>query len=113
MKPAELLLRCYAEKKDGQWQAFCLDLCLAAQGDSFQEVKRKLGDMIAEYVGDALGGRDKDFAAELLMRRAPFKYWLKFYYFLTLSKVGALHDGVRRMFCQALPLEPTKLKHAA
>ena len=35
----QLLLRCYAERVGDQWQAFCLDLSLAAQGDTFMEVK--------------------------------------------------------------------------
>lgn len=79
MKPNGLLLRCYAECIDGQWHAFCLDLCLAAQGESFQEVRRMLEAMIKEYVVDALVGADKEFAGMLLRRPAPLKYWVKYY----------------------------------
>jgi hypothetical protein len=112
MHPRNLTLRCYAENLDGQWQAFCLDLSLAAQGDSFQDVKEKLSRMISEYVYDALAGEDKDFAYALLRRRAPAKYWAKFYLFVALHKIGALHDNMKRLFCPPLPLEPQKFKHA-
>ena len=32
------LLRCYAERHHGQWEAFCLDFDIAVQGSSFEEV---------------------------------------------------------------------------
>lgn len=69
MKPRELLLRCYANKYDDQWQAFCIDFGLAAQGDSYEEVKAKLSDMIREYLYDALVGEDKEYAEQLLQRK--------------------------------------------
>jgi predicted RNase H-like HicB family nuclease len=70
VKPTDLVLRCYAEKAGDQWQAFCLDFCLAAQGDTLSEAKEKLESMIAEYVYDALAGEDRDFGPQLLSRRA-------------------------------------------
>lgn len=113
MRPNDLLLRCYAERlPDGQWQAFCLDLTLAAQADSWPEVSQKLNAMIFDYVHDALVGKDKDFAHMLLTRRAPLKYWLKFYSFVLLSKFGALHEGVQRLFCPPISLEPRVHNHA-
>lgn len=112
MKTRDLILHCYAEKKGDQWQAFCLDLSLAAQGDSFQEVRRKLDDMIGEYVYDAMVGEDRDFAFHLLKRRAPLRYWAKFYIFLLLDKAGVLSNGVRHLFCPPIPMEPSKYKHA-
>jgi hypothetical protein len=71
MKPTQLLLRCYAEKVGDQWQAFCLDLSLAAQGDTFAEVKDKLDAMIAQYVYDALVGDDREYAHQLLTQTRP------------------------------------------
>ena len=107
MKPVQLFLRCYAEQlSDGQWQAFCLDLTLAAQGDSYQDVRRKLNDMAKEYVFDALAGADKEFAFSLLCRRAPFKYWAKFYFLVLLHKLGMVRDGMNRLFCPPMPLQP-------
>jgi hypothetical protein len=55
MKPSDLIVRCYAEQVGDQWQAFCLDLSLAAQGDTFAEVKDKLDAMVAEYLPRAMG----------------------------------------------------------
>lgn len=108
MKPNQLTLRCYAEKlSDGQWQAFCLDLCLAAQGESFADVRKKLNDMTREYVYDALAGKDKEFAFKLLRRRAPLQYWVRFYFLLSLQKIGMVKDGMARLFCPPIPLEPT------
>ena len=66
MKANELILRCYGEKIGDTWQAFCIDLNLAAQGDSFPEVKAKLNQQIYSYVYDALVGEDKEYADQLL-----------------------------------------------
>lgn len=64
------VLRCYAEKKDGLWIAACPQFTLAAQGDSFEEAKRKLEAQIKSYIKEALTV-DQAHAAELLGRRAP------------------------------------------
>ncbi len=81
MKPNELVLRCYVEKKNGCWQAFCVDLCLAVQGDSVDECKQKLHAQIAEYLYDAIEGEDKEYADELLNRKAPLYQVAKFNFF--------------------------------
>ena len=79
MKPDDLIIRCFAERKDGVWQAFCLNFDLAVQGESFVEVKEKIGDMIADYVFDALAGEDMAYAPQLLKRSAPLFLWAKYY----------------------------------
>jgi len=109
MRPAELVLQCFAERKGNQWQAFCLDFCLAAQGDTLGEAKEKLESMIAEYVYDALAGEDRDFGPQLLSRRAPLRDWLKYYWYLALYELGALHKEVRQLFTSLVPLEPSSL----
>lgn len=107
--PTSRRLRCYAEKVGDQWQAFCLDLSLAAQGDTFSEVKDKLDAMVAEYIYDALAGDDRDYAEQLLARRAPLRDWLKYYWYLLLSRAGAIHEEARRLFI----LEPSsRYRHA-
>ncbi|MDD2724937.1 MAG: DUF1902 domain-containing protein [Methylovulum sp.] len=103
MTPNQLIIKCYAEQEADCWVAVCLDFNLAAQGDSFEEVKTKLEAMIAEYVFDALAGEDKPYAAQLLSRRAPLSSWLK-YYFIKL-KITLLH-GTGRVFDETLPLIP-------
>lgn len=89
MKAERLIVRCYAERKDSQWQALCLDFCLASQADTFDEAIEKLDLMIYDYVYDALEGEDKEFAESFLLnRRAPFKYWAKYYFYSALSSCG-------------------------
>ena len=113
MRAPNLVVRCYAEQLDGQWQAFCLDLSLAAQADSYDEAKAKLLSMIGEYVHDAVSGEDKEFAAELLSRKAPLRYWAKFYAYCAMYRLGVIRDGMKKFFCQPMPLEPVAYKHAA
>ncbi|MEK7261121.1 MAG: DUF1902 domain-containing protein [Pseudomonadota bacterium] len=104
IRPVSLILRCYADKEGNQWQAFCLDLSLAAQASSFEEAKHKLERMIGEYVYDALVGEDKVHADALLNRRAPLSYWLKYHWYFMLCKVGSVHKELRRIFKEPLPL---------
>lgn len=108
MDASRLILRCYAEKLDGQWQAFCLDLCLAAQGDSLAEVRQKLEAMICHYVDDALAGEDRAYADQLFSRRAPLKYWAKYYFFRLLIALGSMRDNSHKLFKEILPLKPAQ-----
>jgi hypothetical protein len=111
MRPEDLLLRCYANKHNDQWQAFCIDLSLAAQGDDFPEVKRKLESMIAEYVYDALAGEDRDYAEQLLNRTAPFKQVATYHYYTLMYQIGVFKDGIHRLFKSPLPLIPQVCAH--
>ncbi len=101
MNPEQLIVKCYAEQEADYWVAVCLDFNLAAQGDSFEDVKTKLEAMIADYVYDALAGEDKHYAAQLLSRRAPLSSWLK-YRFIKL-KITLLHSA-GRVFDETMPL---------
>jgi predicted RNase H-like HicB family nuclease len=78
MKSNDLILKCYAEQEEGVWVAVCLDFNLAAQADSYQEVKAKLESMISFYVKEALT-IDVAYADQLLNRRAPLTSWIKYY----------------------------------
>ncbi len=107
MRAGSLLLRFYVEKKGDQWQAFCLDFCLAAQADTFQEARRKIESMTAEYVYDALAGEDRDYAEQLLSRKAPLNQWFKYYKYRFLSKVvHAPANEIYRAFKEPMPLKP-------
>jgi hypothetical protein len=79
MRPNQLILRCYAERDGGLWVAVCLDLSLAAQGDSMDEARAKLDDQIRDYVRDALGVDRKHAAALLAKRKAPVSEWMRYY----------------------------------
>lgn len=103
MTPKQLIVKCYAEQEGHDWVAVCLDFNLAAQGDSFEEVKIKLESMINDYVYDALVGEDRRYAAQLLSRRAPLSLWIK-YGFIKL-KITLWH-GAGKVFDEVMPLKP-------
>jgi len=78
LAPSRLLVRCVMEGYGDSWQAFSLELGLAAQGRSQKEVHDKLVNMIKDYVLEAVT-IDREHCASLLSRRATwqvyFKYW--------------------------------------
>ncbi len=65
-----LIIRCFAQKRGDQWQAFTLEFGLAVQASSQEEVKHKLEGMIVSYLNDALNGEDREHAEILLNRSA-------------------------------------------
>ena len=73
-----LLLRGYAVREGSVWTATCLDLTLAAQGDSSEEALQRLTDTVSEYVRQAIG-EDHAYKEQLLNRRAPASEYLKYY----------------------------------
>jgi predicted RNase H-like HicB family nuclease len=44
------ILYCYASGRQGAWEAICLDLDIAVQGQSFEEVSALLREAIALYL---------------------------------------------------------------
>jgi len=104
MKPNQLILRCYGEQKGDVWQAFCLDLNLAVQGNSFSEVRGKLHRQIESYLYDALEGEDKQYADQLLNRRAPFYFWAKYFVYKTIYEAHVAKDGIRKFFNEVMPM---------
>jgi predicted RNase H-like HicB family nuclease len=112
MKPTQLVLRCYAERDGDVWVASCLDFCLAAQGDSYEEVREKLEDMINEYVYDVTVGEDSDHAYILLSRKAPFATWVKYYIAKVQIHIGMLKHASKHLFTELLPLAPCNHGHA-
>lgn len=112
MKPQQLLLRCYAERQqNGEWFAICLDLNLAAQADTQQEVKNKLHAQIGHYVREAITV-DAEYADQLLQRKAPLFFFAR-YYWLRLrcwlrsgtDRRLASAEG-KRAFMEPMPLVP-------
>ena len=110
MKPNKRMLRCYGERKGNIWQAFCVDLNLAVQGNSLQEVQSKLHQQVSSYLYDALEGEDKEYAEQLLNRKAPLYFWIKYYY----CKLLCGFDGARKDFCrifdETMPLIPSRTR---
>ena len=74
-----VVMKYHIEHDGNVWVASCLDFCLAAQGDSYEEAKEKLEDMIREYVYDATIGEDRDYSSILLTRKAPFISFVRYY----------------------------------
>lgn len=63
---------CYAWGKPGDWEALCVDYDLAAQGSSFEEVRRELADAVdtfLDYVFDLPESERRQF----LKRKAPLR----------------------------------------
>ncbi|MDR6093165.1 DUF1902 domain-containing protein [Stenotrophomonas sp. SORGH_AS_0321] len=112
MRPNQLLLRCFAERDDGLWVAHCLDLSLAVQGDSLDEVKRKLDLQIRDYVQDALVGEDREHAGYLLKRKAPLSLWVRYYWIcLLLAKDSLFHaerQAREKVFSEPMPMQFAK-----
>ena len=111
MNPHELLVRCYANKDGDQWQIFCIDLCLAAQADTFEEALRKMSAMIKEYVYDAVVGEDREYAGKLLSRKAPLKQRATYKWYALMHKIGVFKDGLHRLFKLPMPLIPQNNMH--
>lgn len=112
IRTTDLMLRCYANKHGDQWQAFCIDLCLAAQADSFPEVKLKLEHMMVEYVYDALAGEDREFAAQLLNRKAPMRQIITYHWIRIMHRIGRLRDELHKVFKEPIPLIPQNHNYA-
>jgi len=110
MRPNQLILRCYAERDGALWMAVCLDLSLAAQGDSFEDARRKLDAQIQEYVKDALGGQDEKHAAYLMsQRKAPFAEWARYYFMKWAVRLArAMHRPAPAVtpFRERIPMVP-------
>jgi hypothetical protein len=103
-----LVLRCYAEKDGDQWLAFCVDLTLAAQANTLEQVRVQLQEQIAEYVHDALVGADRPYAKDLLPRPAPLRERLRYHAYSRLRRLGLMRAGNREVFIELLPIVPAE-----
>lgn len=103
MKPIQILLRGYVERKNGVWQAFCIDLCLAVQGESKDEVVTKLHEQIHDYLQDIFEGEDRPYASQLLSRKAPLAQIAKYHYLVMREHFLRIRD--RFTFQDAMPLK--------
>lgn len=97
MRPNDMVLRCFAEKVGNQWQAFCIDLNLAAQADTFPQAKEKLESMVSSYLYDIFEGDDKEHAEDLFPRLAPLSIRIKYAKYWALDRVrNAVRGPVKR-----------------
>ena len=95
-------LRCYAEGRDGDWEAICLDLDIAVQGSSFEEVFSSLQQAISLYLESVTNLPPQERGA-LLHRPAPLPVRFKF---LTHALRGlfADSDGDRQRYQFTMPV---------
>lgn len=111
MQGQTYFVRCFGERANGQWTIVCLDFCLAAQADTFEEARARLDAQIRSYLRDALTGQDREHAAYLLSRRAPWPIWAKYYGYkalwFVLNLFGARDGtGEQRPFREPIPMVP-------
>ena len=81
-----------AYKTGNLYIAVCLDLSLAAQGNTMEEATEKLDAQIQDFIAEI--NNEPQYANQLLNRPAPLSLWLKYYWFkFLLAKNG---NGNRR-----------------
>lgn len=70
-------LHCYASGRDGQWEGICLDLDIAVQGRSFEEVQASLTKAVAMHLERVMELPVEE-RAELLHRPVPLLVRLRY-----------------------------------
>ena len=98
-----MLLRCYAEGTARGWEAVCLDLDIAVQGDSFEEVYRLLDEAVQEYA-DYVSGLPEEDRARLLGRKAPLADRLRFLWHVARTTLTGDGSGGKQRFEYTKPL---------
>lgn len=79
LPPASLVLRCYGHRtRKGKWFGACLELNLATEADTLEELQSELNDIIVSYLESVFDTEDPDSIPNLLTRQAPFLDRLKF-----------------------------------
>lgn len=100
MKMQSRSLNCFAERRDGVWLAFCVDLGLGAQGQSFEDAKQRLEAQLRDL--------SREEVRVLLEQGSPLSLRLRF------SMLRAVYGGLRllggesrrkRRFREYLPAE--------
>lgn len=107
MKTQNLSLRCFAERRNGHWVAFCLDLNLGAQGSTLSDVRGRLDRMVHSYLDDICDGDESQYFDDLFPRRAPLDIWLRYYYLVARSWARKLTNSQAsarlQLFREAMP----------
>lgn len=103
LKLGNLILRCYGHRiKNGRWFGVCLELNLAAEAESPEQLRKKLFDMMKSYIETVIETDDKDSIPELLERRAPFYNWAIYYIIKLLASIRDFPNKFLR-FKEAIP----------
>lgn len=96
-------LYCYASGHEGAWEAICLDLDIAVQGRSFEEVSSLLREAIAFYL-QTVSELPEDERSAFLNRPVPFRTRLSFAVESFWSALRARGNGeLKHQFTMAMP----------
>jgi hypothetical protein len=76
---------CVARRQGDRWEAICLDLDIAVEGRSFDEVRNLLEEAVSTYIEDALAEAEPA-RSQLLARRVPF--FVRFLWALRFFKIA-------------------------
>lgn len=97
------VLYCYASGREGAWEAICLDLDIAVQGTSFEDVSALLQEAIGLYLETVKDLPEAERAA-FLSRPVPFLTRLGFAIEAFWSALRAKSDGkLEHQFTMAVP----------
>ena len=94
-------LTCYAWGKPGDWEALCVDLDIAAEGETFEQVRSELSDAVETFV-DYVWELPEIERRTLLNRKAPLNIRFrlaiasKLFGFTSALKLGAGGRGIHR-----------------
>ena len=76
----QLVLRCYGREIDNdKWYGVCINLNLAVEASSPDELMGKMKEVILSYLETVLDTKDDKSIPELLSRRAPIYDWIVYY----------------------------------
>ncbi len=106
MQP-NLELRCLLERDEpDSWFAICLDLNVYARAQTRREARERLLEEILCYLQEAYAV-DRSHFSDLVPRRAPLPFWVKYYVAKTLKPLLGSRS-VRRGsgFRERVPLMP-------
>ena len=76
-------LRCIAYPKGERYVGVCLDLSLYAEGDTVAGVRAQIESQVFSYMSHMV---EKGVEGEMFPRRAPAKYWLRYFGVKTASR---------------------------
>lgn len=83
MKMRNLTVRCFAERSEGVWVAYCVEFGLGAQADTFEAAKAKLEEQLRDLTPDE--------AMMLLEQGSPLSLQARYWF------VRSVHWAVQRL----------------
>ena len=105
---SNLVLRCYGHTiNTGKWYGVCVDLNIAAEAESVDQLKKKLFKQILSYVEAVLDTDDHGSIPDLFERKAPLSDWIKYYFIKSIISIGELKNKL--VFKEFIPVH---LPHA-